>query len=183
MMDQKTYIPESTEAELTRINEDMDIANAHLVQIYFSDFRLFLFKFSCSLLFSCSLFLQLMFPIIMNDHWILICLDYILKQVQFLNHVIRTSETVLPHNTMKYVADNLVLLSFLCHLLICLSFLNCLTSIFSPRYSIPRELVKLLKFVIGIFRIIILSYQDAQNTATHCFKSKLLSFYFLQTII
>ena len=56
MMDQKTYIPESTEAELTRINEDMDIANAHLVQIYFSDFRLFLFKLSCSLLFSCSLF-------------------------------------------------------------------------------------------------------------------------------
>ena len=56
MMDQKTYIPKSTEVELTRINEDMDIANADLVQIYFSDFCLFLFKFSCSLLFSCSLF-------------------------------------------------------------------------------------------------------------------------------
>ena len=33
MMDHKTYIPESNESELTRINEEMDIANADMVSI------------------------------------------------------------------------------------------------------------------------------------------------------
>ena len=35
MMDYTTYIPESNEPELTRINEQMDIANADLVHIIF----------------------------------------------------------------------------------------------------------------------------------------------------
>jgi len=82
MMDYTTYIPESNEPELTRINEQMDIANADL----------------------------LLFPFLLNDHWVLICINYLLKQVEFFDpsiHV-QSSESVLPINSINYIANNVV---------------------------------------------------------------------------
>ncbi|XP_039855786.1 uncharacterized protein LOC120713886 isoform X1 [Panicum virgatum] len=83
MLDAKTYIPESNEPELTRINEQMDIANADL----------------------------LLFPLILNEHWILICINYLVKKVHFFDPAIRASnsESVLPANSIKFATNNVVI--------------------------------------------------------------------------
>lgn len=83
MLDSKRYIPESNEPELTRINEQMDIANADL----------------------------LLFPLILNEHWILICINYLVKKVHFFDPAIRASnsESVLPTNSIKFATNNVVI--------------------------------------------------------------------------
>ena len=47
----------------------------------------------------------------LNGHWIMICINYLDKKIQFLDPATRvfSAETALPENTMKYVTDNLVM--------------------------------------------------------------------------
>ncbi|KAL6657460.1 hypothetical protein ACP70R_005240 [Stipagrostis hirtigluma subsp. patula] len=73
----ENYVPESTEAELTRINAELNVAKADL----------------------------LFFPISVNDHWVVICIDMLAEKINFLNSAKCLSPNV-QDELINYVVRN-----------------------------------------------------------------------------